>query len=386
MKRNGFNKFILGGGLLPILLICCCFQTRNNKKGTSYQNPVQLKAVTANPKPGYDLRQLARIRDVPDFGDNAVIQCPNKNTYWIISSNNKWRTTDSGVSWSKLDFINPSNKPLIGEVYVGDQLGWVWYMDGYYKTEDGGRRWVKCPATPIDYPKGSLCSLEFRGDYKNGWIAGGIYRPLRREEGVAGPSYLYSLDRSLVLEPAIYSTRDGGKTWQRQKIPVDLGKIDSLYFKDMTHGLALMKRKMFFTQDGGKTWRGAKINPDCVKPSYIDDSYEGSPSSVYFLDSKQGWVVYDDGHIVKSIDGGANWCDLADVDKVKSKPGENLSFTEVYFSDVQHGLGLGIDGYLYKTVDGGKGWEKIQASIKFYSADLEKGLFLAKEGLFHFIG
>ena len=89
---------------------------------------------------------------------------------------------------------------------------------------------------------------------------------------------------------------------------------------------------------------------------------------------------------MKSTDGGANWCDLADVDKVKSESGENHTFTEVYFSDVQHGLGLGIDRYLSKTVDGGRGWKRIQASIKFHSADLEKGLFLAKEGLFHFIG
>jgi photosystem II stability/assembly factor-like uncharacterized protein len=91
----------------------------------------------------------------------------------------------------------------------------------------------------------------------------------------------------------ILRTQDGGFTWQRQSLPLDL-TISSVFVKDKKNAVVVGARgAIFLTDDGGHNWRPAKSDSK-------DHLY-----SVTFSDNT-GWATGTYGRILKTIDGGVS--------------------------------------------------------------------------------
>jgi photosystem II stability/assembly factor-like uncharacterized protein len=252
------------------------------------------------------------------------------------------------------------------------------------KTEDGGRAWAEQPLPFPDYPSGDLRAITFLKDGKTGWAGGGIYRPLTKDEERNGvPRNISDPPSHTVLKPAISYTDDGGKTWNSQSIPNDTGRVFGLTFLNDQQGLALESSGPFYTTNGGKHWARVEFKKSCTDERFLE-GYDSNALQVFFLDSRDAWLTFEDGRIAKSSDGGKSWCDLLAPGSLNFNYYEKY-FKTIHFADSLHGFGLGANHLLYETRDGGRSWNKVvdtPADDMFFLDD-GTGWLVSKAGLFH---
>ena len=139
-----------------------------------------------------------------------------------------------------------------------------------------------------------------------------------------------------------------GKRLQLDTFPQALESVcfsDSLTAHVVGYGLVLR------SIDAGKTWK--------VQPNLTDDYFQ----SVCFPSEKIGYVVGQNGGILKTTDSGASWFYLK-----KSKNIGNPRFRAVFFSDILRGWICGEGGILWRTVDGGTSWQLVDGlpNVDFY--------------------
>lgn len=70
-------------------------------------------------------------------------------------------------------------------------------------------------------------------------------------------------------------------------------------------------------------------------------------NTVYFIDSKRGWVGGDGGFLAYTDDGGTNW--------IERRLGSDRAVNDVYFVSKDHGVAL-TGGSIFETSDGGHTW------------------------------
>jgi len=263
------------------------------------------------------------------------------------------------------------------------QVAWILTLQKLLKTEDGGRTWVEQPLPLPDYPSGDLRTIKFLKGGKIGWAGGGIYRPLTRDEERNGvPRNISDPPSHTVLRPAISYTEDGGKTWFPRSIPNEMGRISGFTFLNEQQGLAFESSGSLYTTNGGKQWEYVDFKKSCTDERYLE-GYDMRALEVFFLDSQNAWLTFEDGRMARSIDGGRTWCDLLAPNAVKFDYYEKY-FKKIHFTDSLHGLGLGANRLLYETRDGGKTWNKAvdaQADDMFF-LDNQTGWLVSKVGLF----
>ncbi len=261
-------------------------------------------------------------------------------------------------------------------------MAWLLTPHKLLKTENGGVTWIEQPQPLPSYPVGDVRTIEFLTDGKSGWVAGGIYRPVTENEKRFGlPRNISDPPSNTVLKPAVVHTEDGGKTWLRQSIPDNTGRIYALTFLNDQEGFALESSGPFYTRDGGKVWRRSDFRRSCTDQKYLE-GYDSPPIQVFFLDSRNAWLSFEDGRIAKSTDGGASWCDLLAPNALKSDYYEKY-FKKIHFIDRLSGFGLAADGLLYETKDGGKTWivnVNIRSDDAFFFQT--KCWLISRQGLF----
>jgi photosystem II stability/assembly factor-like uncharacterized protein len=76
---------------------------------------------------------------------------------------------------------------------------------------------------------------------------------------------------------------------------------------------------------------------------------EGFINDIFFLDSLNGWVVFDNGYIIRTTNGGNNW-------SVQIDSAGNLYAIQFLDSSTGYALGNGNHGIIYKTTNGGTNW------------------------------
>jgi photosystem II stability/assembly factor-like uncharacterized protein len=205
----------------------------------------------------------------------------------------------------------------------------VGYGGKILETKDGGRTWEQHASGTTN----ALYKVHFV-DEKNGWIVGQSGTILRTEDGGASwkavdsgsQRYLFSIDslspQHLIAvgeQATLLETKDGGATWEeRQHKPA---------------GATLTEEEKMLLQD----------------PAFYD---------VQFVDDRNGYVVGEFGHILKTTDGGATW-----GERQASLVGEEIlsaldlpTFYGVYFLDGQNGIATGLSGHIARTSDGGDQW------------------------------
>ena len=158
-------------------------------------------------------------------------------------------TADGGKTWQLLDLP-------IGEAvrFTTSQIGWIAGGVGgneFYQTRDGGRTWTSV-ALPLQKGTKNIIMLPVFTDALNGTL----------------PVTVMEQDKHYL---DVFTTRDGGGSWQRSYIQTGLPEgLSSLSFNTPQVGWGIsnsglcqitdtgkdcrLQTKLWRTQDGGKTW------------------------------------------------------------------------------------------------------------------------------------
>jgi photosystem II stability/assembly factor-like uncharacterized protein len=211
-----------------------------------------------------------------------------------------YRTTDGGARWtdltvptfsySHLFFSDRLHGWILGTVLSPDQRS---FESQFFSTSDAGDHWVALPPPPafLLVGKGGFSEVGFRGA-SEGWMGG------------------------FAQQSAVYSTIDGGVTWQSHPLPVTvLGKGG---FADgnaplvettvaLLPGAGVLAVVLdqnaaavgLTSFDGGSTWR--RLPPPPGATTYSD---------FVFQDTFHWWAMRN-GTLFKSSDAGQSWKEVA---------------------------------------------------------------------------
>jgi photosystem II stability/assembly factor-like uncharacterized protein len=176
--------------------------------------------------------------------------------------------------------------------------------------------------------------------------------------------------------PAVYRTRDGGLSWERQPIDAPYHSFWGVCATGGARGwICGAGGSIYGTVDGGETW-----SPQTSQARV-------TLNEICFLDSLIGWVVGDGGLIMRTTDGGAAWtevesgttCDLYGVDFRSAArgwacgedgctlfwdgtgwragpAGTGEDLMDIAFADDYSGWAVGSGWMVLKTEDAGETW------------------------------
>jgi photosystem II stability/assembly factor-like uncharacterized protein len=331
-------------------------------------------------------REVRRVADVPPGKLRYRVDFVNELEGWLANKANLWRTSTGGRDWELIYSWEGLGQEITDLHFLSPKAGWMLSYGGLYKTEDSGHTWTRI-TLPLDSPKGELWQVRFMADMKRGWAAGGIYRPLSREDRLtkAFPNNVISPDFDAVLSGAIFRTDDGGSTWSRQSVPFSVGRITDLYLADAENGVALGDvLGVLYTENGGREWRKGQLREGCVSKERLE-FYEGRAVAASLIEPDLVWISYSDARIMKSADRGRTWCDLLLAEDVNQEGGHNGFFRKIHFASSLRGWGLKGDGSLHKTSDGGLTWEMVDLDVRFddmYFLNPHLGWVVGTEGLY----
>lgn len=207
------------------------------------------------------------------------------------------KTTDNGLSWttvSKTDTQSgdkPGKLPFSGDktgmVFSDNNTGWMTGeipMDGYlyfYNTKDGGKTWY---AKELPIPE----------NLKNSYFV------------TQKPVFFSSTDGVLPVQVSgdtmqfiFYITHDGGNSWACGNTVNASADQPFIYdFTDRNTGFGSNGQYMYTTLDGGFTWQNKKPNISLNGVTMLD-----------FISSKTGYALLD-GTLFKTTDGGSTWSQI----------------------------------------------------------------------------
>ncbi len=342
---------------------------------------------------------------------------PAKPSRWYVAaaSGGVWKTENAGTSWTPIfdtetSFsigcvtLDPSN-PLTVWVGTGENKSQrsVWYGDGVYRSDDGGKSWRNLGLKASEHigkilvhPKDS--NIVFVAAQGPLWSAGGDRGLYKTTDG--GKTWKAVLTVSehtgatdVVMDPrnpnvllaathqrrrhvwtlinggpesAIYKSTDGGDTWRKitRGLPTeDMGRIGLAispadpYVVYATIEAANDAQGMFRSTDGGETWE--------KRSSYVA---QGMYYGEIFADPKNRDRVYAVDVLNQvSDDGARTWRPVGE----SSKHVDNHVIW-IDPTDTDH-LIVGCDGGVYESHDRGANWEyKANLPItQFYRVDVD---------------
>src|SRR5450759_3462037 len=75
-------------------------------------------------------------------------------------------------------------------------------------------------------------------------------------------------------------------------------------------------------------------------------------NDIHFIDASTGYIIGEEGTILKTIDGGLTWTSL--------NSGSSAALYGICFLDLNNGYVVGAGGTILKTTDGGDTWTSSQ--------------------------
>jgi photosystem II stability/assembly factor-like uncharacterized protein len=239
-----------------------------------------------------------------------------------------FRTSDRGAHWDQLAVPDP-NVDVVA--FADKDYGWLLTSGtDLYVTHDAGSSWKPLPAPPQD-----ATQISVRGS-SAAWMNGVDTGP-----------------------PHVYSSTDGGQSWQRHDLPSPPGASwgpDS-YFQSSLEFLpqaGVVAHVMpdggtasftFTSFDGGRTWR-------YVRPPSATVAYE---------DSSVWWAMGGSGFF-KSSDAGQTWFEVATLPDWMYRPQLSIVDSKHAWASVSVPASLsslGGNGLAF-TDDGGLHWTRTQ--------------------------
>lgn len=260
------------------------------------------------------------------------------------------KTTDGGLSW-----INKGSDFfyyylfLLTVKFIDVNTGFIGgghsYQNIIFKTTDGGETWVD-----IALSTNGIKKEQIQGEqtiiYKSGGINSIFFEDSMIGYAVGGNGYGW--DRK------IFTTTDGGSTWNRKYIGWEENGLISVSGKSQGQALAVgFTGAIFITENGGNSWQQI-LSGNRLSCSSGDDLY-----SVFCISENIGWAVGyrasclgGGGNIVlKTTNGGKIWKTQL-IDQHEGGQIKSVHFVDEYFGWV---VGEGTTGF-YRTTDGGENW------------------------------
>ncbi len=323
-----------------------------------------------------DLSTWSRVQEFygDDLRDCAVI--PGTNTIMAVGGNGTIGTsTDKGQTWSfnfdpDFGFAGIKGMMNVGtttfavgtnglfmkkeaagdwEVSLAAPLGFapilhdVWYLDG-----------VICVSGQYDY-------LIKSADMGATWTQ--LYHSASLSDAMYKMHWFDALNGLLVGEyagdDAIYTTDDGGATRTLIWHNVKSYQFNSVHFAPGQGKFGVIGGDdigLYYTIDGGLTWN-AGVHDVATATNDIEE--------VFMVNSKEVWAVGDNGTIVKSTDGGANWFQQPSWTTT-------IELMDLDFNPLNgHGWISGNDQTARHSKDGGATWIDLSPTLGAVGDDID---------------
>jgi photosystem II stability/assembly factor-like uncharacterized protein len=213
-------------------------------------------------------------------------------------------TSDGGETWQRM--VDPQKDPDLmtcaksALVFSTDQIAWLaGNCPGLtpalflYRSADGGRTWsLSSPPPPNGQPSNFFSGKPFACGISN-WVytaSRDLMFQLRCD----------NLTQNLTLS-WLYSSHDGGLTWQAYSIPVPFGELsfrtkgEGWLLGAFTNGPAA-NQEFYHSIDSGRSWTPV-----------LPVGWQGKPE---FVTSLKGWVAAQsrgDRALVRTTDGAKSW-------------------------------------------------------------------------------
>lgn len=230
-------------------------------------------------------------------------------------------TKNGGSTWTRQ--LSGTDEGLKGVYFVDEDSGWIVGAAGtILRTDDGGETWAQVrPLTSSD-----LTDVYFLDD-SLGWIVG---------------------------DKLILRTRNRGATWEPVSASIDTG-LEAVHFTNATEGWVVGKKgAIFSTRDGGVTWERYAF--DIVTEADLAD--------VFFLSEEIGWIVGSSGTALATDDIGRSW--------VRKRTNTSRDLSSVFFIEEDAGWFVGQSGTILQTGGFGtnctsgklqRGWDLVSAAF-----------------------
>jgi photosystem II stability/assembly factor-like uncharacterized protein len=181
-------------------------------------------------------------------------------------------------------------------------------------------------------------------------------------------------------EGTVYSTDDGGRTWQTAKLPTGPNSyVSGISFSGSAIGWVAVRRDPPEVMDR-KGYKSIVLRTDNAGRSWQEQrAWNGTQIyRVRFINNEVGWLVgrkLEDGglFVMHTTDGGSNWVELSSN---VINPTNNDFATDIHAIDRSRATLLTVEGKVYSTVDGGQRWTQ-DLTIR----DEPEQTFMAKVGV-----
>ena len=217
----------------------------------------------------------------------------------------------------------PTNRMLLDATRAGKRIVAVGEHGIVLLSDDEGKTYRQARSVPVS---ATLSAVTFTDD-KRGWTVG--------QWGT------------------ILATSDGGETWEKQRMDTAADQpLFSVRFTNDHDGIAVgLWSLMLQTHDGGKTWAKTTL------PNPPDGGKADRNLYHVFSDQKSAlYISAEQGIVLKSTDGGANWSYL-------TTGGKGSLWSGVAMPDGRIVVG-GLLGSLFQSSDGGATWQPLKAETK----------------------
>ena len=263
--------------------------------------------------------------------------------FWIF------KTTDGAKHW-QVQFTRSAGPPTAGALKIQffDRDHGLIALGGtgaVYRTGDGGAHW-----TALTMPSFSYSSLYF-SDHLHGWVLGTVLSPDQR-----------------TADSQFFSTSDAGDHWVALPQPpawqfAGKGGFSSFAFRGPSEGwmgAATPDRATVYSSlDGGTTWQAHPLPVTAGKGGLADGAAPLLLSSVYLLPGAGVLVVAEDLNAglvgLTSFDGGGTWRHLP-------PPPGSTQYGDFIFQDTFHWWAMRF-GTLFKSSDGGQTWRRVSIQL-----------------------
>jgi photosystem II stability/assembly factor-like uncharacterized protein len=249
---------------------------------------------------------------------NAVYFADSKRGWVAGDGGFVSRTTDGGLTWTPQSV---ETKDAVNDIYFRNKdNGYLLAGNSIFQTEDSGQTWREIRryfASDFGGALPELYSVRFSGK-KRGWVVGSIS------------------NEDVVVDSLVIYTDDGGKSWQRQRVPTKQELIHVDFADEKRGWIVGVGGTILHTEDGGETW---------------SEQLSNTKATLYHVDFRNeriGWAVGERATILRTMDGGLTWVPV-DVTV-------RATFLSVEFPDEKAGWLVGRGGVILRSDDGGRTW------------------------------
>ncbi len=299
--------------------------------------------------------------------DNEDLSCFQEVQFENVCNSNGYYSNSCGSAHKVNKFTIISNQKIYAIDSVDSKTSWIAGTNGsIYRTTDSCKNWIYVAGDKncaIDH----LTKIYFR-DGQHGFIGGDNGLLLLSDD--SGKTWQFTdipVNSSISIRDIIFCdslcgvlsacsktghnmspwyTIDGGRTWQLIKEGSQQYLIRNVH---QTGIIGLSSTGMhYFCKEGKNNWLNQQIN---TRLSFYD-IFPITPDTLFLVGSSENiW----EGAIFKSTDFGKSFDLVSSVDRLDSK---NTYFYSITFSDQSTGWVVGENGIILKSIDSGYTWKR----------------------------